>query len=77
MTFETWWQETYLESGIYTEKYWLGEKDAAKKAWNAALEEAAKVNERLAEMAEMGAGEYPWGQRSSQAARMIRSLKEE
>ena len=42
MTFETWWQETYLESGIYTEKYWLGEKDAAKKAWNASLEEAAK-----------------------------------
>ena len=51
--------------------------EARKEAWNACAEEAAKINERLAEYADQGAGEYPWGQRSMQAARMIRSLKEE
>ena len=41
--FEEWWEKDFLESGIYSEKYWLGERDAAKRAWNAALEEAAKM----------------------------------
>lgn len=37
------------------------------------LEEAASVCDRLAEMREQGAGEYPRGQRLRQAARMIRA----
>ena len=48
MTFEEWWEKDFLESGIYSEKYWLGERDAAKRAWNAALEEAAKIAESRA-----------------------------
>ena len=48
MGLEEWIDTVLLENGHYSREYWEGECDAAKRAWNAALEEAAKIAESRA-----------------------------
>lgn len=64
MRFEEWQESELLEGGIYTKEYWESECDAAKRAWNAALEEAAQAVE-----------DCQFNGKS--ASKTIRSLKEE
>ena len=70
MRLEEWIDTVLLENGHYSREYWEGECDAAKRAWNDALEEAAKVADNGDSY---GVGPIA----ASYIANEIRSLKEE